>query len=263
MKKMKCLAIFVVISLMFAGLSYSKIDEGSIIGMWLFDEGEGDVAEDASGNGNNGTLINSPKWVEGKFGGALEFSGAGDYVDTELNTDDLSSPITISLWMNPTQIKKSPLVSGYNNANPDANRWDIQLNRDGAGKIRWVEHEGRDGAISSTTLEADTWYHIAVIHDLPNSESMIFVNGVLENTAKIEQDLNTGRVVQFADGDGDTYGGLIDEVAIFNVVLSEDDIINIMNNGLAGMLSVFDKGKLATTWANIKKSITTTRGGGN
>jgi hypothetical protein len=82
---------------------------------------------------------------------------------------------------------------------------------------------------------------------------MILVNGVLENTAIIEQDLNTGRVVQFADGDGDTYGGLIDEVAIFNVALSEDDIINIIDNGLEGMLSVFDKEKLATTWANIKR----------
>jgi hypothetical protein len=39
-------------------------------------------------------------------------------VDTELNTNDLSSPITISFFMNAAQIKKSPLVSGYNNANP-------------------------------------------------------------------------------------------------------------------------------------------------
>jgi hypothetical protein len=93
---MKCLTIFIVISLMFAGLSYSKIDEGSIIGMWLFDEGEGDVAEDSSGNGNSGTLMNGPKWVEGKFGEALEFSGAGDYVDTGLNSNNLTSPITIS-----------------------------------------------------------------------------------------------------------------------------------------------------------------------
>lgn len=43
MKKMKCLTIFIVISLMFASLSYSEIDEESIIGMWLFDEGEGDA----------------------------------------------------------------------------------------------------------------------------------------------------------------------------------------------------------------------------
>jgi hypothetical protein len=79
------------------------------------------------------------------------------------------------------------------------------------------------------------------------------VNGVLENAAKIEQDLNTGRVLQIADGDGDTYGGLIDELAIFSVALSEDDIINIMDNGLMGMLAVSNKGKLATTWGQLKQ----------
>lgn len=245
--------IFVAISLMFSGISSAKIDEESIVGMWLFDEGEGDIASDSSGNGNDGTLMNDPQWVEGKFGEALSLDGTDDYVDTVLNTDDLSSPITISFWMNPAQIKKSPLVSGYNNANPNANRWDIQLDRDGAGKIRWVEHEGRDGAISTTTLEADTWYHIAVIHDLPNNESHIFVNGELEAKALIEQDVKTGRVLQFADGDGDCYGGIIDEVIIFNVVLGEDDIMNIMGNGLDRMLFVADEGKLAVRWANIKK----------
>ena len=99
---------FIVISLMFANLSYAKIDEASIIGMWLFDEGEGDVALDSSGNGNNGKLMNDPKWVEGKFGKALSCDGVDDYVDTELNTNDLSSPITISFFMNAAQIKKSP-----------------------------------------------------------------------------------------------------------------------------------------------------------
>jgi hypothetical protein len=247
---------FIILSLMFASLSSAKIDAEAIIGMWLFDEGEGDVASDSSGNGNNGTLMNGPKWVKGKFGKALSFDGVDDYVDTELNTNDLSSPITISLWMNATQIKKSPLVSGYNNANPNVNRWDIQLNRDGDGKIRWVEHEGRDGAISTTTIQADTWYHIAVIHDLPKNESKILVNGVLENTAKIEQDVKTGRVVQFADGDGDCYGGLIDEVAIFTVVLTENDIKSIMANGLekaTGMTAISSAGKLTTTWGDIKQ----------
>ena len=244
---------FIVISLMLAGVGNAKIDPETCTGMWLFNDGKGDTAKDSSGNGNDGTLMNDPKWVEGKFGKALEFNGTVDYVDTELNTNDLSSPITISFWMNAAQIKKSPLVSGYNNANPNANRWDIQLNRDGAGKIRWVEHEGRDGAISSTVIQADTWYHIAVIHDLPNSESHILVDGVLENTAKIEQDVNTGRVVQFADGDGDCYGGLIDEVAIFNVVLTEDDIKTIMTRGLEGISAVSPRSKLSTTWGDLKK----------
>jgi len=230
----------------------ANTSNADIVGMWLFDDASGDVAIDSSENGNDGVLVGDPEWVEGKFGKALSFDGVDDYVDTELNTNDLSSPITISFWMNPNEIKKSPLVSGYNGANPRENRWDIQLNRDGASKIRWVEHEGRDGAISATVLQADTWYHITVIHDLPNSESKIFVNGELEATAKIEQDVNTDRVVQFADGDGDCYGGIIDEVAIFNVALSEDLISDIMTKGLAPT-AVSPSGKLATTWSEIKK----------
>ena len=119
-----------------------------------------------------------------------------------------------------------------------------------------VFDEGRDGAISTTVLKADTWYHITVTHDLPNSESQIFVNGELEAEAKIEQDVNTDRVVQFADGDGDCYGGIIDEVAIFNVALAEDDVKSIMTKGLGkatDTTAVSPSGKLATTWADIKQ----------
>jgi len=38
-------------------------DESGLVGLWHFDEGSGTNATDASGNGNNGTLINNPQWV--------------------------------------------------------------------------------------------------------------------------------------------------------------------------------------------------------
>lgn len=37
-------------------------------GVWLFDEGKGNITEDLTGNGNNGTLMNDTEWVDGKFG---------------------------------------------------------------------------------------------------------------------------------------------------------------------------------------------------
>jgi hypothetical protein len=45
-----------------------------------FDEGSGSIAHDTTGNGHDGTLINSPTWVAGHLGGAIHFSGATDYV---------------------------------------------------------------------------------------------------------------------------------------------------------------------------------------
>ena len=49
--------------------------------------------------------------------------------------------------------------------------------------------------------------------------------------------------------------GVIDEVAVFNVALTEDDINDIMSNGLAealGIAAVSPTGKLTTTWGSIK-----------
>ena len=46
----------------------------------LFDEGKGNVATDSSGNENDGKLMGAPKWVDGKFGGGLEFKVPGDRV---------------------------------------------------------------------------------------------------------------------------------------------------------------------------------------
>ncbi len=71
---------FIIISLIFAGQSYAAVESENILGIWLLDEGNGDIAEDSSENGHDGTLINAPNWVNGNFGQALEFV-SGSYVD--------------------------------------------------------------------------------------------------------------------------------------------------------------------------------------
>ena len=51
----------IVISLMLTGKSSAKIDLKTAAGIWLFEEGAGEVAKDSSGNGNDGKLMNKPK----------------------------------------------------------------------------------------------------------------------------------------------------------------------------------------------------------
>ena len=83
------LLILIVIGLIFTGQSSAKIDSKSIVGVWLFDEGSGKTARDSSGKGNDGELMNNPKWVSGKFGKALEFDGK----------DDWAKRLIVTLWM--------------------------------------------------------------------------------------------------------------------------------------------------------------------
>ena len=46
---------------------------------------------------------------------------------------------------------------------------------------------------------------------------------------------------------------LFDEFAIFNTVLSQDEINSLKDGGLEGGLAVDPKKKLAVTWGSLKK----------
>jgi len=73
------ISLIIVVS-MFAQFSNAEIDPQSIVGAWLFDETNGKVAKDASGNDNDGNLVGGAKWVKGKFGNAIELNGKDAWV---------------------------------------------------------------------------------------------------------------------------------------------------------------------------------------
>jgi len=63
------------------------------------DEGTGTNAEDTSGEGNNGTLVNAPVWGTGISGNAVEFDGNEQNVvisdTTELRFNDANNSFTV------------------------------------------------------------------------------------------------------------------------------------------------------------------------
>ena len=63
----------------------ARVDPDTVVGMWLFEEGTGDVAKYTSKIGNDGTIVGPKEWRDGKFGQALEFDGNSVYVEVESN----------------------------------------------------------------------------------------------------------------------------------------------------------------------------------
>ena len=53
---------------------------------------------------------------------------------------------------------------------------------------------------------------------------------------------------------GQYYSGVFDEVAFFNIALTEADIKTLMTKSFNSALAVYPAGKLTTTWGNIKAS---------
>jgi PKD repeat protein len=72
------------------------------VGAWGFDEPRGRRALDASGAGNHGRL-SGPARTRGRFGGALEFDGRGDWVTIpDADALDLRTAMTLEAWVRPS-----------------------------------------------------------------------------------------------------------------------------------------------------------------
>ena len=84
------------------GYSQAEIDPDRIVGIWLLDEGKGDVAEDASENGRKGTITRG-EWAKGKVDGALEIKKGGT-VTIPLGKGIIEDKVTFTLWINFTDI---------------------------------------------------------------------------------------------------------------------------------------------------------------
>ena len=86
------------------------------------------VIPNATGNGNNGTLVGNPKSVEGKFGSALEFDGTnGVEIDNPQNFEFLTW--TYVLWFRAEAGGDYPNLIGRQFDN--AHGWTIHLDPGG------------------------------------------------------------------------------------------------------------------------------------
>ena len=247
-----CIGV-VVVSLMFVGISNAKIDKKAIMGMWLFDEGKGDAAKDSSENGNDGKLTGDPQWVEGKFGGdALEFNG-DDFVDYGMQEYEFGGAITVVFWLKHIGGDYRGVI---NNGYWDDCSWEIRFGREDAGTRLGTRINTDKGDVRlSIHPSADEWHHIALVYD--GKKVQFYLDGSAEQEGDLTGEIKivaTPVVMGHNGKNGEWYSGLLDEVAIFNVGLSKDDIKNIMTEGMTAVFTaVSPSGKLSTTWASIKK----------
>ncbi len=76
--------------------------ENSLIGYWNLDEGQGNVANDGSGLGNDGE-VSGAAWTEGMIENALQFDGVDDTVTIPNNSTLNPSRISVAAWLYPTE----------------------------------------------------------------------------------------------------------------------------------------------------------------
>ncbi|OGN10715.1 MAG: hypothetical protein A3B91_03460 [Candidatus Yanofskybacteria bacterium RIFCSPHIGHO2_02_FULL_41_29] len=237
-----------------------------LVGYWDFNSGKGkDIAWDLSGNGNNGRLTSmdpATDWVDSKtgLGTALDFDGSNDYVDMGTpSTLNLTSNFSLSAWVRISTVANANQIisKGYDALNT---QWEMKTTTAGGNvSLQTFVNPSSFGVQSISTLSANTWTHIVGTRDATTWR--IYWNGVLDNsnvstgpTATAEKVavgavMSSGAPTQF-------WNGLIDEVRIYNRVLSATEIKRLYNltqpkiatvplsNGLVGYWDFnFGKGK--------------------
>lgn len=264
---MKVKFILITLNILFAfsisTLFGYAIDPKTCVGAWLFDEGSGKTATDSSVNKNEGTLMNNPSWVDGKFGKALSFDGKDDYVALPAITMNSWEGLTIVAWVW-LNVLPNELPTSYDEifgTKQDlVDMYEDRGNNEFRVKVTTTAGAERPG-IPTAQLKKNQWLHIAGVFDGAAGQMKIYMNGQLMDTHNLSGFVNgTQNSAIGAQGNpggqfSDFHNGLIDEVALFSVALTEEDLQTIIDKGLKnflGIASVVHSGKVTTTWAEIK-----------
>ena len=210
---------------------YDPNTDPSLVGWWTFDETSGNVAGDASGNGNDGTLVGDPQWVPGRVGGALEFNG-DDYVncgnDPSLTIRD---EITIAFWFQVEAFQttwEAFLAKGDNSyrasrGGGDGNGTHLGLSGTSTG--------GGDGYFNAPTIiTGGDWHHYAGVYD--GAEGRIYIDGVLDVTSPGTGQINES-TYEFWIGTNSQntdrlLHGLLDDVRLYSRALTLAEIKTLM-----------------------------------
>jgi len=224
------------------------------------DEGRGDTVKDLSQNGNNGTLEGNPKWVEGKFGKALEFSGGSRVhisASRSLHGDIQKDTFTFAAWLKPTLTGDEWQHIWRTVDSKDQSQDTLFLNTGGffswRGQLagQWDERCVTPGGI----VKANEWTHVAVVGD--KKDFKIYVNGAeAASSPFVEQDGGMSDAYLAFDNRqwAEKYSGVMDEVYFLARALTADEINDGVSRMLIKVLSVYPAGKLAATWGHVKGS---------
>ena len=200
------------------------------ISHWSFDEQTGQTAYDKASN-KNGTLgadtsiaSDDPTWKTNsncKTNGCLSFDGNNDYI--KIPNFTYPDNQSISLWIKAPNLTLNEWVIGSS--------WHYEISIR-SGKIQFTTHDGSSYqyCTSSTNVNDNSYHFITTTYEDSSQTKKIYIDGELETTC--QQGSNApGTAGTLTIGGGSYFQGNIDEVKIYNSVLTPEQIKQDMNSG--------------------------------
>ena len=209
----------------------------SIVAHWTFDESGGTVAQDSAGSFNGNLSPGGAAFVPGGVSGnALSLNKAGGgFVNMGNVLGFTSQPFSIVAWIKTAPgyvVSDSAIVSKH--AAYSANGYWLMANQGGSGgqpgKVIFGEGTAARSVTCTTTVNDGNWHQIVSTWQ-PGGKMFVYVDGApAEATNNASPSLNANSVafligaVNMGGIPEARYTGFIDEVQIYNQVLSDTDV---------------------------------------
>jgi N-acetylneuraminic acid mutarotase len=210
---------------------FEEIYPTELVAYWKLDEIEGVIAYDIA-KGKDGFLLGDPSWQpdDGKKNGALQFDGIDDYFVSVNVLNPADGPFSVFAWIkggNPGQI-----ILSQADGNGSGGTW---LGMDAVSGYLLSDlvppPVGRfigQPLVSQTVITDGQWHHIGFVWD--GSYRSLYVDGT-----EVATDTNALAPLKYSNGGffigtsktlnaGTFFSGLIDDVRIYNIALSTEEI---------------------------------------
>ncbi|HOP07442.1 MAG TPA: hypothetical protein PLF13_09140 [candidate division Zixibacteria bacterium] len=224
---------------------YSSSEIPGLIGHYPLDDDTGQTAIDLSSAGYDAYLQNDAAgagWTSaGKISGAFDFDGVNDYFQTTVNNTDLqiASDYSASVWIyaEASQVTWAAIFCKCTPTGND-NHWTLQWNdASGTSKKLTVYHPSGGNWSSTWQLSdaADAWHHVVITYDGSAGEAILYIDGALyDQTSSLSQGPGNGdgKFRIGCDRTNYTWNGKIDDLRIYDRVLSADDVVSLYNMGV-------------------------------
>lgn len=200
----------------------------NLVGHWKMDDNFNDSAKN-----NNGTAIGSVSMVEGKIGKAGSFGGNG-YVNIPSSStiDFATNDFTVSAWIKSTQGDRV-VLGKYSGRG-----WGLYVYSTAGIDFFGYGSPPNDARKDATPLFDGSWHLVTGVYDFSGDSLTITsyrdVSAVGTNTVTTGSLANSSAAFQIGTyaSYNPPFTGQIDDVRIYNRVLSLDDVGLLYNNSL-------------------------------
>lgn len=168
---------------------------------------------------------------------SVSFDGTDDYMDIPDSTALETTAFTWSAWFYCTAIDRYNIIVDTATHSSFFFGYEIFVVNT-TNNIRFASYHSNDYIDSTTTVAANTWYHVAATHE--SGSDKLYVNGTLEASGSASN-FSVSDAANLRIGSSSIFNlyhqGLIDEVAFFNSALSASDVSSIYNSGTPADIS--------------------------